>query len=158
MARWDDAGWGSLVRRGKQVDGRFDDRLVDAAAELLRERWRPQPAPTWVTFVPSRRRPRLVADFSERLANRLGLPCHDAVVKVGDSRPQKMMQNSLQQHRNVESAFAARGQVPGGPVLLIDDVVDSRWTLTVVGQLLRQAGAGEVMPFALADTSEGAGR
>ena len=69
-----------------------------------------------------------------------------------------MMQNSLQQHRNVESAFAAGGQVPDGPVLLIDDVVDSRWTLTVVGQLLRQAGAGEVIPFALADTSEGAGR
>ena len=158
LARWGDAGWGSLVRRGKQVDGRFDDRLVDAAADLLRERWQPQPAPTWVTFVPSRRRPQLVPDFAERLANRLGLPCHDAVVKAGDSRPQKMMQNSLQQHRNVESAFAAGGQVPDGPVLLIDDVVDSRWTLTVVGQLLRQAGAGEVIPFALADTSEGAGR
>lgn len=158
LARWGDAGWGSLVRTGKQDDGRFDDRLVDAAAELLRERWRPQPAPTWLTFVPSHRHPELVADFAERLASRLDLPCHDSVVKAGNSRPQKMMQNSLQQHRNVESAFAARGAVPEGPVLLIDDVVDSRWTLTVVGQVLRKAGAGAVIPLALADTSEGAGR
>ena len=79
-------------------------------------------------------------------------------MKAGNPRPQKMMQNSLQQHRNVKSAFAVQGSIPDGPVLLIDDVVDSRWTLTVVGQLLRSAGAAEVFPFALADTSEGAGR
>ncbi|MDQ1668832.1 MAG: ATP-dependent helicase RecQ, partial [Actinomycetota bacterium] len=37
-----------------------------------------------------------------------------------------------------------------GPVLLVDDLVDSRWTLTVGGRLLRQAGASGVLPFALA--------
>ena len=42
--------------------------------------------------------------------------------------------------------------LPGltGPVLLVDDLVDSRWTVTVVGALLRQAGAPGVLPFALA--------
>ena len=37
-----------------------------------------------------------------------------------------------------------------GPVLLVDDLVDSRWTLTVAGRLLRRAGAPAVLPFALA--------
>ena len=37
-----------------------------------------------------------------------------------------------------------------GPVLLVDDLVDSRWTLTVAGSLLREHGAGPVLPFALA--------
>ena len=37
-----------------------------------------------------------------------------------------------------------------GPVLLVDDLVDSRWTLTVAGAALRQAGAPGVLPFALA--------
>ena len=37
-----------------------------------------------------------------------------------------------------------------GPVLLVDDLVDSRWTLTVAGSLLRDHGAGPVFPFALA--------
>ncbi|MGZ4640004.1 MAG: hypothetical protein ACXV2J_13205, partial [Actinomycetes bacterium] len=37
-----------------------------------------------------------------------------------------------------------------GPVLLVDDLVDSRWTLTVAGRALRRAGAPGVLPFALA--------
>ena len=37
-----------------------------------------------------------------------------------------------------------------GPVLLVDDLVSSRWTLTVAGRALRLAGAAGVLPFALA--------
>jgi ATP-dependent DNA helicase RecQ len=40
-----------------------------------------------------------------------------------------------------------------GPVLLVDDVVDSAWTLTLAAALLKQAGAGAVFPFALATTA-----
>ncbi|MCQ3808893.1 MAG: hypothetical protein KTV16_16735 [Acidimicrobiia bacterium] len=109
--------------------------------------------PEWVTFVPSRRQPELVAGFAARLAGRLGLVFGDVVVKVRDSEPQKFMQNSQQQYRNVQNAFEIKGPVPSGPVLLVDDMVDSRWTLTVVGASLREAGAGSVVPFALADTA-----
>lgn len=45
--------------------------------------------------------------------------------------------------------FAVAGGVPGGPVLLVDDIVGSRWTLTVVGAALRAAGAGAVHPLAV---------
>ena len=152
LARWRDAGWGNLVRIGKQVHGEFDDQLVDASADLIR-RWQPDPMPEWVTFVPSRRQPELVAGFAARLASRLGLVCKEVVVKVRDTEPQKSMQNSQQQYRNVQNAFEIRGEVPSGPVLLVDDMVDSRWTLTVVGASLRQAGSGSVFPFALADTA-----
>lgn len=153
LSVWADGGWGNLVRTGKQKDGRFDDQLVDAAADLIGNRWNPEPPPTWVTFVPSRRNPRLVADFAGRLATALGLACEDVVVRVRDTEPQKTMQNSAQQYRNVEGAFAVRGPVPPGPVLLVDDIVDSRWTLTTVCMELRAAGAGPVLPFALADTA-----
>ena len=152
LARWRDAGWGNLVRSGKQVHGEFDDQLVDAAHDLIRRR-QPHPQPEWVTFVPSRRQPELVAGFAARLASRLGLVCKEVVVKVRDTEPQKSMQNSQQQYRNVQNAFEIRGEVPSGPVLLVDDMVDSRWTLTVVGASLRQAGSGSVFPFALADTA-----
>ena len=152
LTRWGDGGWGKLVRSGKQ-DGRFDDRLVAAARDLISDRWRPEPAPEWVTHVPSLRRPELVPDFASRLAQSLGLACKDVVVKVRETEPQKTMQNSQQQYRNVRDAFEITGEVPFGPVLLVDDMVDSRWTLTVVGLLLREAGAGPVLPFALADTS-----
>ena len=128
-------------------------RLVAAARDLIRDCWRPEPAPEWVTHVPSLRRPELVPDFASRLAQSLGLACKDVVVKVHETEPQKTMQNSQQQYRNVRDAFEITGEVPSGPVLLVDDMVDSRWTLTVVGLLLREAGAGLVLPFALADTA-----
>ena len=153
LARWGDAGWGVLVRAGKQNKGRFDDKLVDAACNLIRELWLPDPEPEWVTFVPSLRRPELVADFAARLAERLGLVFVAAVVKVRETKPQKTRQNSQMQYRNIRDVFEVRGPLPEGPLLLVDDMVDSRWTLTVVGSSLRQAGAGPVFPFALADTA-----
>lgn len=152
LAVWGDGGWGRMVRQGKQDDGRFDDRLVAAARDLIRGRWRPDPAPEWVAHVPSLRRPELVRDFAHRLAQSLQLPCMDVVIKVRDTAPQKTMQNSQQQYRNVVDAFEISGAVPSSPVLLVDDMVDSRWTLTVVCSLLREAGADRVFPFALADT------
>jgi ATP-dependent DNA helicase RecQ len=63
------------------------------------------------------------------------------------------MQNSSQQWRNLDGAFAVHGPVTAGPVLLVDDTVDSRWTLTLVGGLLREAGSGPVLPVALARSS-----
>ena len=41
----------------------------------------------------------------------------------------------------------------GGPVLLVDDLSDSGWTLTMAARVVRAAGAPDVLPFALASTS-----
>ena len=88
-----------------------------------------------------------------RLAGLMDLPCQDVLAKVRDTRPQKTMQNTQQQYANVRGAFEVRGAIPAGPVLLVDDLVDSRWTLTEIGGLLREAGSGPVYPFALASTA-----
>lgn len=145
-----DAGWGQMVRRGKYEDGRFADVLVDALAGLVRG-WRPQPAPTWVTCVSSPRHPQLVPDLAKRAALRLGLPFRLVVERVGAPASQKEMQNSWWQARNLDGAFrVAPGAAALGPVLLVDDIVDSRWTFTIVAALLRAAGSGPVFPIALA--------
>ena len=146
---WGDAGWGGLVRQGKYGDGGFADDLVRACADLM-ARWAPRPAPAWVTCIPSRRRPRLVPDFAERLAAKLKLPFHPALFKVEDRPEQKSMENSVQQARNVDGSLALSPEpLPDGPVLLVDDMVDSRWTLTVAAWLLRSNGSGAVWPLAL---------
>ena len=89
--------------------------------------------------------------------------------------PKKEMRNGVQQLRNTLDAFdvaggkldgivqsaawcTARlfghvGEIPKGPVLLVDDVVDSGWTLTLLAVMLRQRGSGPVHPFALAKAS-----
>ena len=88
------------------------------------------------------------------MADRLGLPDHRALDKTEERPEQKAMANSTQQARNVDgSLVVAVESLPDGPVLLVDDMVDSRWTLAVATWLLRIHGAGEVWPLALALTS-----
>ncbi len=150
-----DGGWGRLVAAGRGEDERFADELVAASAALIADRWRPEPAPTWVTCVPSMTHPDLVPDFAGRLAEALGLPVHEVVRKVAENQPQAAMRNSAQQVRNVWDAFEVSGDVPQGPVLLVDDLADSKWTLTVVARALRLAGSGPVHPFVLATAIAG---
>jgi ATP-dependent DNA helicase RecQ len=153
LSFWGDGGWGRMVKE-QRADGHFTDELVGALVRLVRE-WAPEPAPTWAAFVPSRRAPDPVRDLAARVARGLGLALHDAVRRVRDAPPQVEMENRAQQHANVAGAFAVDGPLPPGPVLLVDDVVDSRWTLTEVGSCLRQAGSGAVLPVALAQANGG---
>jgi ATP-dependent DNA helicase RecQ len=152
LCMWGDAGWGALVRQGKMQDGRFAGQLVEACAALVRT-WAPQPAPAWVTCLPSRRHPELVPDFARRLAAALHLPFYPALEKTGDRPPQKQMENSSQQARNVDGSLTVPGALPAGAVLLVDDMVDSRWTMTVAAYLLLTHGSGPVFPLALASTA-----
>ena len=148
---WNDAGWGQSVSRGKLQDGRFSNELVSACAALVRE-WRPDPPPAWVAAVPSLRHPRLVPDFARRLADALDLPFSEVLRKTGDRPEQKTMENSDRQARNVVRSLAvAEDAILTGPVLLVDDVVDSRWTFTVAAWELRRRGSGPVWPLALAN-------
>jgi ATP-dependent DNA helicase RecQ len=149
---WGDAGWGGLVRQGKYHDGHFSDDLVAASVKMIHD-WKPQPMPTWVTCIPSLRHPGLVPNFAKRLATTLGLPFHEVIAKTDDRPEQKTMANSTQQARNIDGSLTLNGlPVPKGGVFLVDDMVDSRWTLTVAAWLLRQRGSGEVWPMALSQT------
>ena len=145
---WGDAGWGDLVRQGKYRDQRFADELVDACAKLVQE-WNPTPAPTWVTAIPSLRRPELVPDFAARLAHALCLPSHIVLERAKKHQEQKDMENSAHQARNVWESLVVHGMPPAGPVLLVDDIIDSRWTMTVAAYKLRSRGSGNVSPLAL---------
>ena len=153
LSRWGEPVWGQLVARGR-AQGRFDDELVDAAADLVRHRWPDAAQVGWVTCIPSMRQPVLVPDFAKRLADALGVPFRPALVKTRETPPQREMDNRFHQCLNLDGAYAVDDQHGiAGPVLLVDDLVDSAWTLTLATALLRQAGAGAVHPFALAAVS-----
>ena len=188
LCMYGDAGWGREVARGKYETGRFSDALVAAAAELIQSQWQPDPPPQWVTAVPSEHHSELVQDYARRLGAKLGLPFVAALRKSRGKQPQKQMQNSAQQLRNVLRAFqvadapdlarprpeaatagirrvfqqvarqvaatfGAAPVLPPVPVLLVDDMVDSGWTLTMAAVLLQRHGSGPVYPFALAKAS-----
>jgi ATP-dependent DNA helicase RecQ len=164
VGRLSDLGWGGRLRGlvGPEVpDGAVPDDVVAAVVEVLKA-WAhgddPWPArPVGLVAVGSRRRPRLVRSLAERIAavGRLPLlgevPARDPV--AGEHGPRG---NSAQRVRALHGAFtvpeelaAALSGLPG-PVLLVDDLVDSGWTMTMVSGLLRRAGAPGVLPLALA--------
>ena len=145
-----DSGWGKLVQSGKYDDGKFSDDLVNACAEFIKG-WKPEPRPTWVTCIASSRHPLLVPDFADRLARRLSLPFRMALTSISGVSEQKEMNNSAHKVKNVgRSHKAVPNEVASGPVLLIDDIIDSGWTFAGAGWLLREAGCGPVWPLALA--------
>ncbi len=150
LSRWGEPVWGELVARGK-TRGHFDDELVAACADLIRHRWVQANAIAWATCIPSIRQPNLLPDFVRRLAAALGIPFRPVIQKSRETEPQKSMANRYHQCRNLDGAFTVHPEAgTEGAVLLVDDVVDSAWTLTLATALLRQTGTSAVYPFVLA--------
>jgi ATP-dependent DNA helicase RecQ len=154
LSRWADAAWGSIVERDKER-GHFSDELVCAMADMIQQRWQPENRPQWICAVPSLTHPELVPSFAERLATRLGLPFRNVVSKVRKNEQQKYQQNRFHQCKNLDGAFSVMSNLPKTPVFLVDDMVDSGWTMTVIAALLKQNGASHVYPIALASTASG---
>lgn len=153
LSKYGDAGYGELVKEDKYGrTGSFREELVGKSASLLRPLIAEHQIMA-VTSVPSLRSG-MVTDFSRRLAERLGLPFVETLKKLS-AQQQKTMENSAHQCANAYESFQL---IPGVPiprrVLLVDDVVDSGWTLTVCGYRLREAGCEAVYPYALADSKQ----
>lgn len=163
VGRLSDLGWGGRLRAlvgPDAADGPVPDDVVAAVVEVLRD-WSqgddPWPSrPAGVVAVGSRRHPRLVGSLAERIATIGRLPLLGQVAPAGAVGPETPRGNSAQRVRALHDAFRLpdelAGALPGldGPVLLVDDLVDSGWTMAMVARLLRRAGAPDVLPLALA--------
>jgi ATP-dependent DNA helicase RecQ len=164
LARLGDGGWDAavtalltLARNGDPVQ--ISDEMLHACAGVLK-RWDWQTRPTWICPMPSRRSAAAIDAIAEALGAIGKLPVHRALVAtVSDLAPADAFQatqaNSAHQVSNVwhrlgvDRAALPEASVLGGPVLLVDDEVDSRWTMTVAAHHLAKAGTGPVLPFAL---------
>jgi len=154
LSRVDDSGWWPAVERALAT-GEPDDELVDGIAATLK-RWDWVARPRWVTWVPSTRHEALLAATAARLGELGKLPVHQPLRRAFEAPPQSATGNSAHRLRNVWGAFTVDpSALPppdqlAGPVLVLDDALDSGWTMTVVAAALRAAGAGAVLPFVLA--------
>lgn len=158
LCTWQDAGYGKLVYEGKELENYFSDVLVEACVKMY-QAWHLDPAPKWVTYIPSKRNPELVANFAKRLAEKLNLRFGQVLEKVKDNESQQNMLNSFQQVRNIDGAFEViiptrEEDNQYAPCLLIDDIVDSGWTIALTSALLRQAGVSTVYPLVLANYTQ----
>jgi len=152
IGRLSDIGWGTRLREvASGADVPVPGDLLDACVRVLAG-WDWAQRPVGVVGIASRTRPHQLHHLARRIAEIGRLPLLGTLAPVGP-RPGEHA-NSAQRLAAVWSGFdgAAAPDLTGvtGPVLLVDDLVDSGWTMTVAARLLRLAGAPAVLPFALA--------
>ncbi|GGT06074.1 MULTISPECIES: RecQ family ATP-dependent DNA helicase [Streptomyces] len=171
LGRLSDIGWGNRLRpilAAQAPDGPVPDDVLAAVVTVLAD-WARSPGgwaegspgrvprPVGVVAVPSRSRPRLVASLAEGVARVGRLPLLGSLARTEHADEHAAHRsNSAQRLRALAASFtvpeglaAALAATPG-PVLLVDDYSDTGWTLAVGARLLRQAGAGDVLPLVLA--------
>lgn len=157
VGRLSDIGWGPRLRAlldDATPDGPAPDELVAAFVDVLRD-WDWERRPTAVATVPSRRRPALITSAGERLAQ-LGRLEWLGALQPAPSDLSASRTNSAQRVRALHGAFGAdarqRAALANGErvVLLLDDLIDSGWTMALAARELRRAGAAAVLPLAFA--------
>ncbi len=163
VGRLTDLGWGPRLRAllapgGDVADDPVPDVLVAAVVKVLAG-WDWAQRPAGVAGLPSRSRPRLVGSLAERIAEIGRIPYLGGLGYSPGAqplRPAGRQFNSAQRLAAVwreltvpEPVGAAAARL-GGPVLLVDDRVETGWTMTVAALRLREAGAAAVLPLVLA--------
>jgi ATP-dependent DNA helicase RecQ len=159
IGRLSDLGWGPRLRETLDaVDGPVPDDVFGALVEVLKDWARgddPWPSrPVGVVALGSRRHPQLVDSVATRIAQVGRLPFLGTVIPVGPGPASDV--NSAQRVLAVNGSFEVDGELGAalssvdGPVLLVDDLVDSGWTMALIARQLRRAGIAAVYPLALA--------
>ncbi|HEU4363469.1 MAG TPA: RecQ family ATP-dependent DNA helicase [Mycobacterium sp.] len=156
IGRLTDLGWGARLRR--LLDGpdqEVPDEVVRAAVAVLAA-WDWETRPIAVLGLDSAAHPVLIGSLTTRLAE-LGRLTHLPTLRYAAGRRPVTAANSAYRVAALNNSWEEPEQTVfgavTGPVLLVDDVTDSGWTLTMAARVLRRVGVPGVLPFALASVS-----
>ncbi|MFE7514052.1 RecQ family ATP-dependent DNA helicase [Streptomyces sp. NPDC057540] len=171
LGRLSDIGWGNRLRpllADGAPDGPVPDDVVQAVVHVLAD-WAKGPGgwasgapdapprPAGVVTVASHRKPRLVGSLGQRIAEIGRMPLLGMVEYAPEAEELRLSRTNsaqrvvgLQRTLTVPPELAGRLADAGGPILLVDDLSDTGWTLAVAARLLRRAGAEGVFPLVLA--------
>jgi ATP-dependent DNA helicase RecQ len=148
LAYADDPAWSSVLAELWRADAPAPPEVLDGVVEVLKRWSRVWQRPSAVVPMPSRRYDSLVRSVAEHIASIGRLPLVEALAVSGPP-PAEEAASSVR----AKDLLARTSLIPGvplqGPVLLVDDRIRTRWTVTVAGSLLADAGADQVLPLAL---------
>jgi ATP-dependent DNA helicase RecQ len=162
LGRLTDIGWGTTLRSllaDEAPDEPVTDQLADALVKVLAA-WNWERRPAAVVTLPSRTRPTLISSLGHRIASIGRLPYLGTLGYATGDGAGPRRHNSAQWLRSLWHSLTVPDELhdaiaahPADPVLLVDDRIETGWTMTVAAKLLREAGAPAVLPVALAVTT-----
>ena len=144
----DDPAWLAVTSEVAGADAEPGEELREALVDVLR-RWSREwdERPLAIVPVPSRSHPRRVAGMAAHLAEVGRLPLVEALRATGRA-PDDGVSSGTRVRQLLDGLERDESvPLPEGPVLLVDDVARTGWTLTVAAALLRDGGAGPVLPL-----------
>ena len=153
IGRLTDLGWGTRLRRLlDEPDQPVPAEVLKAAVAVLAD-WNWATRPVAVMGVDSAAHPVLIGSLVDGLAE-LGRLTNLGTLRYRPGRRPVTAANSAYRVAALSGAWS-EPEITGvtGPVLLIDDVTDTGWTMTMAARVLRHAGVADVLPFALASTN-----
>jgi len=155
IARLTDMGWGEELRDlfdRSRPDSRITDGVLNAALRVIRDLFRDSDL-AGIVMISSRRRRMLISSLAEGVAEAINLPLLGAIEPpiVADSSRANSARRvaALYPGLVLSPDLERRCQELNGAILLVDDVVESGWTMTLAARSLRKIGVSEVVPFAL---------
>ena len=153
IGRLTDLGWGARLRAVLDApDEEVSDDVVRAAVDVLAA-WEWQTRPVAVLAMDSVARPRLIGSLAGRLAE-LGRLANLGTLRYRPDRRPVSAANSAYRVAALNDSWETPDlSAVGGPVLLVDDLTDTGWTLTMAARVVRDGGAPAVLPFAMAAVS-----
>jgi ATP-dependent DNA helicase RecQ len=152
IGRLTDLGWGARLRQLLDgPDGGVPDAVVQAAVAVLKA-WDWKERPVAVLGLDSERHPQLIGSLVTRLAE-LGRLQNLGTLHYRPQRRPVTAANSAYRVAALVDSWEAPTLDVSGPVLLVDDYVDTGWTITMATQVLSAAGVPAVLPFAIASVS-----
>ena len=157
-----DIGWGEQLRElldSADADTPTPNIVLRRACQVLHD-WAKSGGPrvTAVVAIQSRRRKTIVGTLAHSLAQATGCPflgelaIVERPAKTGDSNSARRVAALFEKFR-LSPQLASVCRTSAASILLVDDLIDSGWTMTLAARTLRQAGAVSVVPFALATTA-----
>ena len=148
---------GELIRKSKYENGGdFDEYLLEVVYDAYRKHFKDIKFDLAV-FVPPTKSGDLVKNFAEKLCKKIGIPLSYNLVKVRETKEQKVFRNNYNKEENVKNAFSYRNpkEIRNKNILIIDDVFDSGKTIKEIGRVLQDNGAAMAAPITIAKTVGG---